>query len=343
MPVAEALCRLLPLSMGVRRASSANFGVVAHKCMLGHRISVGEGFYRSPQSGSPPRGLGQRSLTKRLSPKAAQPLTMKLVPALATFSCSTSGVACFRRSSSLSAWRSGRRQRFCNQHTLGKEEAPGPVYSDAQLVGITSERYSCPLLNPRAQQSLWTFSTPARPFLSLPSRRLSAWSSLFKSQNVNAEQKNSTPDRAKYGSNADGKTPDGTACPGSPDHPPSPQSPAKDTGKEVTRGLFRATKKPAPTMLAPGAHTRPSSSPVKARVSFCQRMKSFVSGFLVASGIGFYVLFYQLDDSTVRLQILAKDAAHQMATVEAKLHALERRVGLRAMESAEQPTRSAEE
>ncbi|PFH34256.1 hypothetical protein BESB_074080 [Besnoitia besnoiti] len=64
----------------------------------------------------------------------------------------------------------------------------------------------------------------------------------------------------------------------------------------------------------------------KRKVPFFARLRSFLCGFLVASGGAFYILYYQLEDATARLHILAKDAAYRMATVENKLHALEKKL-----------------
>ncbi|PHJ24098.1 transmembrane protein [Cystoisospora suis] len=266
---------------------------------------------------------------------------MKLFVAVPPFSCAAPGVACLRRSTGLNAWRPARRQRAVNQHLDG-EKAAGPV---VRILGTTCESEICSRSNLGPRQALWASSTPVRPFPSPWPRHFSAWSSLFSSRNVKPEREASAPVGQKSGEiTSESKVPGAAASSGTSGHVATPQTATKDTEKEVTRGFFRSTKKPVSTPVPPSVQTLASSSqPVKARASFCQRMKSFVSGFLVASGIGFYVLFYQLDDSTLRLQVLAKDAAHQMATVEAKLHALERRVGLRPMDAMEQRKESGDD
>lgn len=60
-----------------------------------------------------------------------------------------------------------------------------------------------------------------------------------------------------------------------------------------------------------------------------------MSGFLIASGCAFYVIYYQLDEATVHLHVLAKDAAYRMASVEKKLHALERKIEHRELGKAD--------
>ncbi|KEP66065.1 UNVERIFIED_CONTAM: hypothetical protein HHA_313070 [Hammondia hammondi] len=77
----------------------------------------------------------------------------------------------------------------------------------------------------------------------------------------------------------------------------------------------------------------------KAKVPLASRLRSFLSGFLIASGCAFYIIYYQLDEATVHLHILAKDAAYRMASVEKKLHALEKQIGQKELGNVEDASR----
>ncbi|EPT25959.1 hypothetical protein TGME49_313070 [Toxoplasma gondii ME49] len=77
----------------------------------------------------------------------------------------------------------------------------------------------------------------------------------------------------------------------------------------------------------------------KAKIPLASRLCSFLSGFLIASGCAFYIIYYQLDEATVHLHILAKDAAYRMASVEKKLHALEKQIGQKELGNVEDAAR----
>ncbi|CEM21250.1 unnamed protein product [Vitrella brassicaformis CCMP3155] len=107
---------------------------------------------------------------------------------------------------------------------------------------------------------------------------------------------------------------------------PAAAAPAAEAKKaEVDKVKAAPPPPPRPSAAAPAKGPTPKPAPVVRREPGpFARLRSFLSGVIVSSAVGFYVFYFHMWDANLELSVLVKDVAKRQALIEKRLTELEK-------------------